>query len=468
MRSPLTRELLRRMLLVSAAATVCLTVAISSYYLLQTEYMQQSIMEDLSTLAIEASANCGQRSYPFARYPDAYAFRVYDRQSEHDVTIRCEANAPLFDQAALVVPWLANAAPPRLSEGLSVLTNPTGGEPSGYILLTRRLQGPVHSIWVQVLKHDDPAGIWFDVLETELLGHVFVPAVVFVPALLLAIYSAVHRALRPLRVIAQKAEQLSLSLEEGLAIEPFQQAGLAWEFGVLVGAFNALLHRLDNIMASQRQFSSDVAHELRTPLSVLRLEAEGLSDPDARQRFLTVIDSLASRVAELLQFSQTESMSSIDKKPVDLVDVARNVCLEMAPGAVSRQRYIDFKAPTGEVIRVGNPGLIAIAIRNLLDNAVKFSPAGATVNVEVTAAGAVLVKDAGAGVPADQRERIFERFNQGDAPTGRGTGIGLALTRRIARAHNGEVAVRNGRNGGAEFEISFGDVQIPGGPTAQA
>jgi signal transduction histidine kinase len=461
MRSSLARDLLGRMLAVSAVSCIALTVATSAFYLLQTDYMRASIMDELASRAFDEATDCRQTPFPFDRRPDAYAYRIYDRQSEREVIMRCAANAELFVQASVLAPNLANIETPRLSEGLTILSARRGAEAQDYALLTRRQQGPVHSIWVQVLMRSDPAWIWIDVLEDELLGHVLVPAAVFVPALLLAIYTAVRRSLRPLSLIAQDAEHLSLSLEEGRSIEPFRQSGLAWEFGVLVGAINALLRRLDEIMVLQRQFSSDVAHELRTPLSVLRLEAESLPDPQARRQFLEVIDGLALRVAELLQFSQTESMSSVDMRPVDLVAVARQVCLEMAPGAANRQRYIEFGAAAGTVMRVGNPGLLAIAIRNLIDNAVKFSPPGGAVHVEVTAAGSVLVRDSGTGVPAEQQERIFERFRRSDAPVGGGTGIGLALTRRIARAHNGEVAVHDGRNGGAEFEISFGEGRAP-------
>ncbi len=281
---------------------------------------------------------------------------------------------------------------------------------------------------------DDPAWQWVGVLGRELVDHVAVPIAFIVPALMLAVYFATRRSLSPLTRIERQASV---------------------EFEGVVTGMNAMVAKLNHSLTLQKKFTSDVAHQLRTPLIVLLLQVSNLPAVVARDHLRQELSDLADLVNQLLQFAQAEDAMSHHRDAVDIVGSARKVCEDLAGAAFNVKKQIEFDAAAPRVIVSGHPVLIDVAIRNIVDNAIKLSPAHTTISVSIDAEHKVIVEDRGPGVPEDQKKRIFERFWRAEDHRGLGSGIGLALVRRIAFLHGGDVTVEDRPGGGARFVISL-------------
>jgi signal transduction histidine kinase len=144
-----------------------------------------------------------------------------------------------------------------------------------------------------------------------------------------------------------------------------------------------------------------------------------------------------------------------DRQPVDIANAARKVCEDLARIAVERQKWIEFDAPEEHVLVSGHPALIDAAIRNVVDNAIKASPPHATISVTVDPQRKVIVDDRGPGVPDQQKALIFDRLWRAERRQPGGLGIGLALVRRIALMHGGDVQVEDRPGGGARFVLTL-------------
>jgi signal transduction histidine kinase len=203
-----------------------------------------------------------------------------------------------------------------------------------------------------------------------------------------------------------------------------------------------------------REFAGDVAHELRTPLTVLKHQVDELDDGGAREQMQAVIDRMARSVEQILAYAEADHIAPARAAPVDLVALAREEATELAPLALKSGRMIAFDDPGGAVSTRGDAPSIRRAVRNLIENALKYSNPDTTVRVGVTAAGEIVVQDRGPGVPKDERESVFERFLRRDRrPTG--SGLGLSIVRKIMDAHGGDIRIADARGGGARFSLRF-------------
>ena len=335
------------------------------------------------------------------------------------------------------------------------------GEPDNIWLMTGRGEVGDHVYWVQAAMVDDPAWQWIGVLGQELLDHVVVPTLFIVPALMLAVYFATRRALRPLTRVARQASELGGAVASGRPFAPLSDEGLPLEFDGVVAGINAMLAKLDRSLTLQKEFTSDVAHQLRTPLAVLLLEVSALPPGAARDRVKRELGDLADLVNQLLGFAQAEDAMARQRDAVDVAGTARKVCEDLAGAAFGAEKQIEFDAPEEAVVVSGHPALIDAAIRNIVDNAVKLSPPHSTISVSVDAERKIVVEDRGPGVPDAQKELIFERFWRADGRRAPGSGIGLALVRRIAFLHGGDVRVEDRPGGGARFVVTLGPAAHP-------
>ncbi len=160
-------------------------------------------------------------------------------------------------------------------------------------------------------------------------------------------------------------------------------------------------------------------------------------------------------VEQLLRVARLDAIALDISGMVDLNEIATSVVATMAPWAVIRGRMIAFSGPDKPVNVKGNAHAIADAIRNLVENAVAHSPANARVTVTTCPNGTVSVADQGPGVPAEDRQRIFDRFWRGKSVESQGAGLGLAIVKEIVKMHHGTVAIENGPHGGAVFTLRF-------------
>jgi signal transduction histidine kinase len=239
------------------------------------------------------------------------------------------------------------------------------------------------------------------------------------------------------------------------------------EAGQLIAAIDQLLERLEIASAAQQRFVSEAAHELRTPLAVLRsgLEVTLQRPRDAEEsrealtQAMSEVERLCAIAEDLLALARLEAEPAVDRAPVDLGQIAVEASETARTLARSMHRElaheIAIDARPGIVVR-GSAGDLRRVVLNLLDNAVKFTPAGGRIEIGVAADGptALLrVRDSGPGIDPRDLDHIFDPFYRSRSANGRGSGLGLALSREIVRRHGGVVAAANRSTGGCEIEV---------------
>ena len=231
----------------------------------------------------------------------------------------------------------------------------------------------------------------------------------------------------------------------------------------LVTAVNQAFDRLENGFRVQRQFTADAAHQLRTPLAILRTRIETLGDRAGTQELHADIESMSRIVGQLLEIVELDTLVLDPAETADLRSVCADVVGSIAPYALARHKEIALRGTDVAVHVRGNAEMLQRAIFNLAENAIKYTAADTSVDVEVGDDGSVRVRDCGPGIPADQRGLIFQRFWRGDRRRTDGAGLGLSIVQGVVEDHAATVAVENLASGGAQFTLRF---KLAGGPSS--
>jgi two-component system OmpR family sensor kinase len=270
------------------------------------------------------------------------------------------------------------------------------------------------------------------------------PFLLMTPVLALLIYIVVGNSLRPLRNLAEAVGSRSPS-----ALGPLPPDGQPPELVPVVTALNDLLHKLDHALSSQRAFVADAAHELRSPLTALKLQLQlaerAASDGQRDVAFAKLherLDRSTHLVQQLLTSARQESAADRPLAAVGLLDLAQQCVADRFVQAC--ERGIDLGvAPGGEDVLVdGHPDDLRILLGNLLDNALRYTPPGGRIDVAAGRDGAAAllqVADTGPGIAPHERERVFDRFYRGEGNDAWGSGLGLSIVRSIADAHGATV-----------------------------
>ena len=455
---PLSRILAVQMSVVALGVSLALIVFFGARYMLDTEELHRLMLE-AQVHDIVAAFRKGENPADWKLYKDnltSYGFRVYDHRQAWQRKVIAEVNAVLLPPPEGTSPGPNPEPTQDFVTGFASIPSAAGGVEGKRWLLTGRDDVGDHVYWIQAVMVDDPAWRWLGVIVSELFDHVVLPVLFIVPALTLAVYLTARRALRPLTKVARQASALGTAVMSGRSFAPLPSERLPLEFSSVVAAINAMLGKLERSLTLQKQFTSDVAHELRTPLAVLLLELSRLPPGTEVDRFKRELTDLGDLVNQLLRFAQAEDAMARERRPVDIAGAARKVCEDLAAVAFERQKSIEFDAPDADVLVSGHPALIDAAIRNIVDNAVKYSPPRSTISVSVDAERNVIVDDLGPGGPEPQKNLIFERVWRADRRRGEGMGLGLALVRRVALLHGGDVHVEDRPGGGARFVLALG------------
>jgi len=310
--------------------------------------------------------------------------------------------------------------------------------------------------------------------ELALLRSVFLTAGPFALALCGAFgYWLARRALAPVDHLRREADAVTAErLDRRVAVADPDD-----EIGRLAGTVNALLERLERAFAETRRFTADASHELRTPLTVLRTAVEvALSRPRAADEDRDLLGSLLEELGrmsrltdQLLDLSRRDAgVDHFAATPVDLPALLAGVVDALRPLAEAKGVRLEMTADAVPPV-AGEAGRLRQVFINLLDNAIKFTPAGGLVVVRLTGeAGRVIVAvaDTGPGIPAEHLPRVFDRFYRVDKSRSRaegGTGLGLSIARSLVQAHGGTIAADNAPGGGAVFEVAL-PVSRPAAP----
>ena len=296
------------------------------------------------------------------------------------------------------------------------------------------------------------------VLASEVLQGVVLPQLVFLPLGVLLLWLALARSIGPLNELQQR-----IRLRDSNDLSPIDEHDVPEEVSSLVRAINDLLTRLDQSVATQKHFLADAAHQLKTPLAGLRMQAElaqremagDRGDPQAVTRSLRNIVLSSQRAAHMV--NQLLSMARADQKdsslvlvPLDVAELAVEVMQDFVPRAL--EKGIDFgyegASPGDLSLQIkGHRLLLGELLRNLIDNALSFTPSGGTVTVRVEGAAArhvvLQVEDSGPGIPVAEREKVFRPFYRVLGTPVDGSGLGLAIVREIAAQHQAELLLED-------------------------
>ena len=276
----------------------------------------------------------------------------------------------------------------------------------------------------------------------------------FVPVLLvaLALVGIVTMVLGSFTGRIREVSQVARKLGTGKHHVALPQHDLPVEIRPMVHAINQGIARLEEVSEQKSLFLAAAAHELRTPLAVHRSRLEKMPDGELKDQLCQDVRYMASMISQLLALAELGGASKPLEK-LKLASVVEEVCANRVNAALKAGVDLSFESAdeAGEI--VGDQATIRIAVANLIDNAIAFSPEGAAVEVAVRE-GRVTVRDRGPGVADDVAEHIFEPFFKSPSNK-RGHGLGLAIVSEIARINNGAIATRNEPDGGAVFELTF-------------
>jgi two-component system sensor histidine kinase QseC len=299
-----------------------------------------------------------------------------------------------------------------------------------------------------------------DELATAIARNFVLPLAIALPILAAGIWAAVGRAMRPLTDVNQ---QVARRTPENLTAIDLAEAPS--EIGALVTNLNALFGRVQELIEHERRFTADAAHELRTPIAAVRAQAQvarGALNPDERAHALDGViagcDRAARLVEQMLTLARLQPDSvSFESTPVDVAAILRDTIRELTPAALAKRIDLGL-SPHEPAFVSGNAGLLGILVRNVIDNAIRYSPADTTVDVGVDVSGAAVsidVSDAGPGIPEMEGTRIGERFYRIPGRDASGSGLGLSIVRRILDLHGGTMQLDRSNAGGLHVTIKL-------------
>ena len=304
-------------------------------------------------------------------------------------------------------------------------------------------------------------------LAGDIVAAVVAPQLALIFFSVVVIIGGIASGLRPLEVLA-----VSLESRRRDELTPLPRDDVPAEAVPLIDAFNGLLARVAEVLAAQQRFVADAAHQLRTPLAALKLQlSQALRQPDEsrRQELLNQLAGSVDRTArlsgQLLLLARAEPGGGpLEIATVDLRVLAVEVGSQWIPRSLQLGRDLGFNGGDAAVPVAGDRTLLAELIANLLDNAMRYGGPNVTLHVVDPSAGKgpeLVVEDDGAGIPATERERVFDRFHRVPGTVGDGSGLGLAIVKEIALGHGAEVLMETPATGGLRVRICFPAVGLP-------
>ncbi len=325
-----------------------------------------------------------------------------------------------------------------------------GPNQQDYYGLRMRADSAVGPLFVAVARASDADALAYALLRAFVAEVAWIIPLVAAATLTVGVWS-IRRGLRPVLAVSERVAEIA---PDAIAVR-LPVENLPSEVRPLVDAVNRALDRLEGGFATQRQFTADAAHELRTPLAILTAGLDELENDLRVERLRGDAARMNRLVEQLLRVARLDATPLDTGMSIDLCATAEDVVAYLAPWAVAQGRSLGFDAPSCPVWLRGNADAIADAVRNLIENAVSHAPIGTEVTVSVSLPGTVLVADHGPGVAIGDRPLVFARFWRGRGERGPGAGLGLAIVAEIARAHSATIEIADVSGGGAAFSLKF-------------
>lgn len=340
-----------------------------------------------------------------------------------------------------------------VNESTYLTTSVQDGNLQALYILVRPLSTPQGLRYITVGQYraidDDLLKVASADVRAQLL--LWLGGALFLSLMLLAVM--VRGALLPVRELSANVRALTPKNPDQRLLPSRVPA----EVEPVVEAINGLMSQLGRALTAQKQLTADTAHQLKTPLAIMRARLELLDKLPGRDDLLNDITRMTRLVNQMLQFAELLQADPV-LKDMDLRSLAKEVVGRLAPLAHKKKITLGYDGPNKPVPVAVDVLLAAEAVQNIVENALKHTPAGKTVTVDVKSNGVIEVIDQGPGIADGEKNMIFSRFWQGEGRT-EGSGLGLAIVAEIMRQHGGKVSVRDGEAGskkqGSVFALDF-------------
>lgn len=309
-----------------------------------------------------------------------------------------------------------------------------------------RVHDPVNKVWLQVAERADVRGE----LVRDIAKTTIAPGLLLFPIFAFLAFRVIKFGLDPLNSLAQQ-----IAKRDSNDLSPIDVAShLPIELSPLRTAFNSFMNQLSQAMLRERRFTADAAHELRTPLAVLKIHAQNAlqantaeQQKNALERLVQGVDRATRVVEQLLTLARLEPQQSVEAlQRVDFKELVKSEVAALAPLAIQKQQEIGFTACDEPVWAQGYPIALSILIKNLLDNAIRYTPSQGRVEIYLQLLQDKLelkVVDTGPGLDEVAQQRVFERFYRQDSGNETGAGLGLSIASKVTELHQGEISLKN-------------------------
>jgi signal transduction histidine kinase len=358
------------------------------------------------------------------------------------------ADGAVLESGGFSAPYLP--LPVAQGSGQIVMQRETAASGSSFMAAALELDDPQGPYWLRVVRNlEDPESLVAQ-LMLGAFDELYPPIALLLIAVVSVVVVTVLSSLRSLRAVSHQASMLSLHrLDERLHAK-----NLPRELVPLVQAVNASLDRLEADYRVQREFTANAAHELRTPLATLRARLESRFSAQELGDVAFEIEQLARLVEQLLCLARLDSQEQFQVAPFDAHAVALDVARELAPVALDSDHHVTAAMPDASVPTHGNATLTRLVFRNLIENAIQYTPAGTSITLSADSA-TVIIADDGPGIAPHATASLFERFRRGPNASGFGAGLGLAIAKCIMERQGGRLSLDPNAARGARFVMEF-------------
>jgi two-component system sensor histidine kinase TctE len=447
---------LRSRLLLAIIAPLCVVFAVSAIfdYRLARETADSAFDHSLADVALDLASHIRTTEERLSVALSAEAEEIL-RSDASDIVyfaVRDKAGRLLAGDEAL--PSHGAFAVTRMDNQMAFADRELHGKPIRIAIhQTPSAHGPVTIMVAETVNKREHS-------SRRILVAMVLPSLAVILATLLAVYFGVRRGLAPLEIV--ESEIASRSPRDLHAID---DTLTPQEIRPLLSRLNDLFALLREAAASQQRFLADAAHQLRTPLTGLQTqidlstnEGRFSSDPERLLRINEATERIGHLIGQLLTYARAESTAYLSQsfEPVALNDLVEQAASIFLDEALAKKIDLGFEA--GQATVSGIPWMLREALANLIDNALCYTPSGGTVTVSSCRSNgecALTVEDNGPGIPAAERDRVFERFYRVQGVTGDGCGLGLAIVKEIAGLHDAVIRLEEPPGGGLRFSLVF-------------
>lgn len=368
-----------------------------------------------------------------------------------------------------------NSPEKGLIAGDSFVPEATATDEAKPVFFNAEIRGEtVRVVSMLVIKQENQARFYVHIAETlnkrrdmmlDILLSDLVPQLILVLFACIYLFSGLKKGLQPLHKLADEIGHRSPR-----DLSPIAEAYVFLEVRTVTDTINNLLERLSGAIVAQQRFIANAAHQLRTPLAGLVIQAErALREQDldsmkpALWQMQNCADRLSHTVTQLLVLAKSGPVDGMNKlQPTNLYEVVKTTCMDWAPKALSRQIELSLECSEPALVIRGDPVLLRELLSNLLDNAISYGYNNGTIVVKLTRLPTprLTVEDDGPGIPDSEKNKIFERFYRIPDSPGNGCGLGLAIVKEIADLHKARVELsRRNASGGTRIDVIFeGDI----------